>query len=118
MTLSATSRSSMVSRARYTWPMAPLPRGALISYRPATLPESGLSAGLLGSLSSAMKAHKSPQDRGLDGMPAAAVKYAQPSNHARRFEISEPAGYFVFPVTVKWARRVFLPASPGRRLDT
>src|SRR2546426_10630719 len=37
-TLMATSRQSFVSRARYTSPMPPAPRGAAISYVPRRVP--------------------------------------------------------------------------------
>src|SRR5262245_45624373 len=38
MTLTATSLPSRVSRALYTWPMAPAPSGARISYAPSRTP--------------------------------------------------------------------------------
>ena len=39
-TLIATSRPSLVSRARYTSPMPPAPSGATTSYEPSELPAS------------------------------------------------------------------------------
>src|SRR5262245_58508268 len=94
--------------------MAPLPRGALISYRPATLPESGLSASLLGSLGSAMKAHKSPQRQRIRRHARGGCQIAAPSETGFAPRDFEARGLLGLPRHREVRAAVLLPALLGR----
>jgi len=113
-TLIATSRPRRVSRARYTSPMPPAPRGAGHLVRPEPNPLEEPHGAFWGDGSPARSID--PAGSGSPGASAPAAVCARPSKLSKGPKGSERAPDSVFPVdrsTPRCSLRVFLVPSPG-----